>query len=340
MPDDEEFLLEGQPSPLSRVTDFVKSHLGFIAVLLVLIVVVWVYLNVLPHSTTLKVNVSELDGNAVDADVTVSANGKVLKSGTTDGGFIAFTGIPTRTELQIDVDPSAYSSVLKKATHTLTLNSDEGGSASIDLERAYSSGLELGEVTPAAGLIGEGCAPTFQLPVTNKNTNAVTLELASNSPDAFSSSDSQTLAAGETKSLSFTITPPTTASKSSSFSVAVRVKHTNQKKDLSFTVGDPAKLSLSPSEIHCPDSGCTKAVTITLTNSGKSPITDIVAQLIGEFQSGDITFTSYNEGQHITLGPDEKYTFFVKVTSSAKGKVGKLRVTSSCPPPLEIAITP
>jgi hypothetical protein len=217
-----------------------------------------------------------------------------------------------------------------------------GESATVKAEVARDADLDIGEVTPALQNLGMGCTNSYTVPVTNRGKATAKVELLFDTSGDVAPTVQSTpveIAPDATENVPFRLTAPRTEDKRAvKIEGTLRPKFVATGKKLTLTLGEAPTLDVSPSSFRCNAGGVCKFA-VSLHNRGNSPITDVKAEAQGEI-APNVQFdeASYTEGR--AVGPDETYNFFVTLDKAGSiGQLGKIVVTSSCPPPREIILT-
>lgn len=310
---------------------------------LAVIALAFIAYSVLPRDSNVHVSLTELDsGNGLVANVEVQANGRTVRTATTGAdGSITIPRVPGNTDLTVRITPvlGTYDSF------TRSIRVDNGGTADLTEVVPRNLNVELGDVTPPLATVGQGCAGSYTVSATNKATTPakVTLVFDTSSPAAPSiQGDAVDVAPGATETVPFTFSLP----RSDAVRVGSRVdgvlrpQYQLNGRKVSFTVADTPNLDASPSSFRCPDAGACK-FTVSIHNRGLSPLSNIRAESQGEIAPNVQIDDAVSTPDGKTLAPDETYSFFVKINpdpSGATGQLGKLVLSSSCPPNREIIL--
>lgn len=316
-----------------------KFGVGKLVLLLIIFGALAWFFVLAPKPAKLTVLVTEIDSGETipGAVVTISIPGqKDLSQFTEEDGVAIFKDVPSRTPLDIAIEPPESHEVQRKGDVEL----ESGKDKSIPFEVGKSNRLTL-TLAQKELQLGAGCTTSVPLEIKNEGSTPETVQLiGTDSLAGLISAETKTVASSTIETVQVRISAPKKAGEGS-VSGSVRARLTNSQDELSLKVGEPTEADISPDRIServVP--GQTLKTLITTTNRGREgEIRDLSVQATGDIP----TFTKAEFTDTTPLKPDEKKILTVVMDiPSATGKlVGTLLISTSCrvyPIPVELEI--
>lgn len=311
--------------------DKIKKFIPIIIVLVVLVAGVFVFLS-LPKPATLTVCVEGMDEDKAleAATVTISGDSQSWVVDLTEKCGDVEGTLPAGVDLSVSVDASSkYSSNPEPSSIRL-----EAGANRVNFEIPFDY-----KFTPAPTSISfdvtAGC--TKVLPITIKNDGKSVAELKVLPDDALkqfvSVPAAKNIGAGASEKLSLNFSAP--AGPAKKISGSLRLAHTLKSIPFSATVGEGAKLGITPNAVQVKNND---KVLITIKNSGKTDITALTVETCYREDKISLGYDAQSIPKELAAG--SQTTFPVDITSPEPGKFfAKLCISDGGCQPVEVPIT-
>ncbi|MFA5246642.1 MAG: hypothetical protein WC408_01990 [Candidatus Micrarchaeia archaeon] len=318
---------------LSQSKDVAEKYGAIIVAALILFGIIYFWLFIIPKPVSVNVSLTEEDSGAavsgariyvthIGAPFFLSAM-KTTYAAPGRAGEYTLSNMPSSTAITVKIESVPDYEIPAGKPFTTT---DTGGSVAIKLYR--STTLKIMDKT-IFGSIGPACTKTFGIPVSNDDAaiDATEKEVNLLSDIPYFKPESKNIVAGETSNVSFSITTTYASEKGKhpqNLTGRVWINGTSQSAKVLLAITETPNLSIYPESIKITNS---KSITLTITNKGESPITNIRISFADDKSRQLIKLVGIAEGEPFDLEKSEEKIIWVDPYSNG---IGLLNIKADC----------